>query len=226
MNTNQELLRDQILLRDSRSEIVCAAIKFAKIAQIKEGDYISYQGDAQSPLIFLVKGQLRVSTYSEDGVEIPISVVNPHQCAGEVSILSRTPLCANVAASRDSVVGLLDRVHARELLADPDVARSLNKLLAERYVGMITARSSQSQTRARARVSAVIEAIIDDCPCNDPAASLVDMPNQNTIAAMAKVSRETVSRVISLLEKRGVIKREGKAICVRDRAALRQLASS
>jgi DNA-binding Lrp family transcriptional regulator len=42
---------------------------------------------------------------------------------------------------------------------------------------------------------------------------------------MAKVSRETVSRVISSLEKRGVIKREGRAIRINDRMALRQLAA-
>lgn len=223
MTATQDVLKDQILLSNARSEVVDLASKFIKITSVKEGDYICFQGDAQSPLIFLIEGQLRVSTYSEDGTEIPVGVVNPRQCAGEISILNRVPVCANVAAARDCTVGLLDRAHARQLLNDPDVARALNTLMAQRYMGLIMGRSAQSQSRAGARVSAVIEATIDERAGSD--LPLIELPNQSTIAAMAKVSRETVSRVISSLEKRGVIKREGKAILIRDRVALRQLAS-
>jgi len=218
MDTHHEVLRNQGLLRNARREVVDLAGKFVKIAQVKEGDYLCIQGDAQSPLIFLIEGQLRLSTYSEDGSEIPVGVVAPLETAGEVSILNRVPVCANVAASKDSTVALLDRAHARQLLDDPDVARALNRQMAQRYMGLVTDRGSQSLPRAGARVSAVIEAAVGE-------RESVELPNQSTIAAMAKVSRETVSRVISSLEKAGVIKREGKAILVRDRIALHQLAS-
>ncbi|WP_165841773.1 Crp/Fnr family transcriptional regulator [Paraburkholderia unamae] len=223
MNTHHDVLKDQVLLCNARDEIVDVATRFTKVATVKEGDYICFQGDAQAPLIFLIEGQLRVSTYSEDGTELPVSVVNPRECAGEVSILNRVPVCANVAAAKDSVVGLLDRAHARQLLGDPDVARALNNLMAQRYMGLITARNAHSQSRAGARVSAVIESTIGERLAGD--LPLVELPNQSTIAAMAKVSRETVSRVISSLEKRGVIKREGRAIRINDRMALRQLAA-
>jgi CRP/FNR family transcriptional regulator, cyclic AMP receptor protein len=223
MNAIHDVLKDQVLFRAARSETVDLASQFMKIANVKEGEYICYQGDAKSPLMFLIEGQLRISTYSEDGTEIPVSVVNAHECAGEISILNRVPVVANVAAARDSVVGLLDRAHARQLLGDPDVARALNNLMAQRYMGLIAARSAHSQSRAGARVSAVIEASLGERLAGD--LPLVELPNQSTIAAMAKVSRETVSRVISSLEKRGVIKREGRAIRVNDRVALRQLAA-
>jgi CRP-like cAMP-binding protein len=223
MNAMHDVLKEQVLFRTARSATVDLASKFIKIASVKEGEYICYQGDTQSPLMLLIEGQLRVSTYSEDGTEIPVSVVNPLECAGEISILNRVPVVANVAAARDSVVGLLDRAHARHLLADPDVARELNTLMAQRYMGLVTARNAHGQARAGARVSAVIEATIGERMAGD--LPLVELPNQSTIAAMAKVSRETVSRVISSLEKRGVIKREGKAIRINDRMALRQLAA-
>jgi CRP/FNR family transcriptional regulator, cyclic AMP receptor protein len=222
MTCAKDILKDQILLANAGTELVDLVRKFIKIRDIKEGDYICFQGDEQSPLILLIEGQLRVSTFSRDGIEIPVSVVNPNQCAGEISILNRTPLCANVAAVRDSTVGLLDRVHARQLINEPNVARSLNTLMARRYLDLIVDRGTQSQPRAGARVSAVIEATLDAHPSSNSA--LVELPSQSTIAAMAKVSRETVSRVISSLEKRGIIKRVGKAILVQDRLALHQFA--
>jgi CRP/FNR family transcriptional regulator, cyclic AMP receptor protein len=223
MNAIHDVLREQVLFRAARRETLDLAVQFTRIANVKEGEYICYQGDAQSPLMFLIEGQLRVSTYSEDGTEIPVSVINARECAGEVSILNRVPVVANVAAVRDSVVGLLDRANARQLLGDPDVSRALNNLMAQRYMGIISARNTQSQSRAGARVSAVIEATIGERVAGD--LPLVELPNQSTIAAMAKVSRETVSRVISSLEKRGVVKREGRAIRINDRVALRQLAA-
>lgn len=224
MNASYEVLKDQILLCNARDEVVDLAARFVKITSIKESDYICFQGDAQAPLVFLIEGQLRVSTYSEDGIEIPVSVVHRGECAGEVSILNRVPVWANLAAAKDSVVGLLDRAHARQLLNDPDVARALNNLMAQRYMGLAASRSARSQSRAGARVSAVIEASIGERVTGD--LPLIELPNQSTIAAMAKVSRETVSRVISSLEKRGIVKREGKAIRIRDRAALHLLASA
>jgi len=223
MNAMHDVLKNQVLFRTARSETIDLASQFVKIANVKEGEYICYQGDAQSPLIFLIEGQLRLSTFSEDGTEIPANVANAQECVGEISILNRVPVIANIAAARDSVVGLLDRAHARQLLDDPAVARTLNKLIAQRYMALIAARSAQSQSRAGARVIAVIEAAMSErVPGELP---LVDLPNQSTIAAMAKVSRETVSRVISSLEKRGVIKREGKAFRIHDRIALRQFAT-
>ena len=223
MNAMHDVLKNQVLFRTARSETIDLASQFVKIANVKEGEYICYQGDAQSPLIFLIEGQLRLSTFSEDGTEIPANVANAQECVGEISILNRVPVIANIAAARDSVVGLLDRAHARQLLDDPAVARTLNKLIAQRYMALIAARSAQSQSRAGARVIAVIEAAMSErVPGELP---LVDLPNQSTIAAMAKVSRETVSRVISSLEKRGVIKREGKAIRIQDPVTLRQLAA-
>lgn len=223
MNTNNDLLKDQVLLRAAQSKTVDLASRFTKIASVKEGEYICRQGDAESPLIFLIDGQLRLSTFSEDGTEIPVGVINQSECTGEISILNRVPVIANIVAARDSVVGLLDRAHARRLLDDPDVALALNDLMAQRYMALIAARSAHRQSRAGTRVSAVIEATIGEHVPGD--LPLVRLPNQSTIAAMAKVSRETVSRVISSLEKRGVMKREGNAFRIHDRVALRQFAS-
>ncbi|MEX3856297.1 Crp/Fnr family transcriptional regulator [Paraburkholderia sp. BR10923] len=217
------MLRKQVLLREARSEIVGNTTRLTKVVHVNEGDHICYQGATESPLIFLVEGQLRVSTYSEDGVELPFYVVNPDECTGEISILNCAPTLGNIIATKRSTVGLLDRAHARRLLSDPDVARSLNNLIASRAKTLLVARSSRSQPRADARVTAVIEAAINQSQAFD--SPLVELPSQVTIAAMAGVSRETVSRVITSLEKRGIVEREGKAIRIRDRVALHHLAT-
>ncbi|NUX52747.1 Crp/Fnr family transcriptional regulator [Paraburkholderia youngii] len=209
------MLRKQILLREARSEIVGNTTRLTKVVHVKEGDYVCYQGAIESPLIFLVEGQLRVSTYSEDGVELPLYVVDPHECTGEISILNSAPTFGNVIATKGSIVGLLDRAHARRLLSDPDVARALNNLIASRAKTLLVARSSRSQPRADARVTAVIEAAINQSQAFD--SPLVELPSQ--------VSRETVSRVITSLDKRGIVEREGKAIRIRDRVALHRLAT-
>ena len=81
----------------------------------------------------------------------------------------------------------------------------------------------QGLLRADARISAIIESAIDIAEKDE--SPLIELPDQATIAAMAKVSRETVSRVLKSLTHQGVIAKEGRRIRVRDRVTLRSLAA-
>jgi DNA-binding transcriptional MocR family regulator len=51
------------------------------------------------------------------------------------------------------------------------------------------------------------------------------MPNQNAIASMANVSRETVSRALGALVRAGVIRKDGRKLWVQDPMVLKRLAS-
>jgi DNA-binding transcriptional regulator YhcF (GntR family) len=57
-----------------------------------------------------------------------------------------------------------------------------------------------------------------------PVLSIENLPNQQTIASMANVSRETVSRALQALIKAGIIKKETKTIFIKNPILLEQLA--
>lgn len=227
MNNHREqletLLRKQALFALSGDDVLKRASGMVRIAEFARGDYICFQGDPRSPLVLVISGQLRTSTLSEDGREIPVRVINPGQSVGEPPILLDSPSHGNLAAVRKSTVALFSRAHARQLLHEPDVARALNNSMAIHVMRLVETHGVQRLPRADARISAVIESAINDGAKDE--SPLIELPDQATIAAMANVTRETVSRVLKSLTDRGVIAKEGRQIRVRDRVTLHTLAT-
>jgi CRP/FNR family transcriptional regulator, cyclic AMP receptor protein len=219
----KKLLRQQTLFCASSDDILAWASKMIRFTEYKSGDHICLQGDPQSPLVLMTSGQLRVSAMSEGGVELPIGVVNPGQSAGETSIIQRMPSPVNIRVVRRSIVGLFNRADARQLFNEANILRALTTKMAFQLREFYERQASQGVSRADARISAVIESAVSTA--NRDEFAPLEFPNQETIAAMAKVSRETVSRVMKSLELRGVIAREGRQIRVRDRVTLHQLAT-
>jgi len=150
-----------------------------------------------------------------------MEMINPGQSTGEWAIVQGLPILANIGVVRKSIVGLFNRADARKLLSEPSVSRALNVKMALQLGHFVERHASQGLPRADARISAIIESAIGDAK-NDEF-PLIELPNQASIAAMAKVSRETVSRVLKSLEFRGVIAKEGRQVRVRDRTKLHSL---
>jgi CRP-like cAMP-binding protein len=214
-------LRDQELFRSSGDEIIKLASEMARVTDVKADEYVCFQGDIESPLILLLSGQLRTCTLSAEGHEIPIRIFGPGDSIGAASIVDESPITANVIATRKSTVVRLLRADARRLFLEPEVSRALNRLLARSVKGFASQHAEQGMPRAAARVSAVINSALSKV---GDASTTIELPNQATLGAMAKVSRETVSRVLASLERCGVIAKEGRQISVQDRAALRTIA--
>ncbi|MFM0148076.1 Crp/Fnr family transcriptional regulator [Paraburkholderia sp. RL18-085-BIA-A] len=227
MNNDREkleaVLRKQALFALATDDVIKRASEMARIAEFGPGDYIFFQGDPRSPLVLVITGQLRSSTLSEDGRETPERVINPGQSGGEPPILQDLSSPCNIEAVGKSTVALFSRAHARQLFNEPDVARALNNSMALRVMQLVERQAVHGLPRADARISAVIESAINGAEQDE--SPLIELPDQPTIAAMAKVSRETVSRVLKSLTNRGVIAKEGRLIRIRDRIALHTLAT-
>jgi CRP/FNR family transcriptional regulator, cyclic AMP receptor protein len=227
MNNDREqletLLRKQALFALAGDDVIQKASEMVHIAEFGPGDYICFQGDPRSPLVLVISGQLRKSTLSEGGREIPVRVINPGQSGGEPPVLDDSSTRWNIVAVRKSTVALFSRAHARQVLNEPDVSRALNHALAIRLNSFAERHAMQGLPRADARISAVIESAINDAEQDE--SPLIELPDHATLAAMAKVSRETVSRVLRSLTHRGVIAREGLLIRIRNRITLHALAT-
>jgi CRP/FNR family cyclic AMP-dependent transcriptional regulator len=217
------LLKDQAIFALASDDVIKRASEAARVLEFAAGDYICFQGDAVSPLVLVTSGQLRTFILSEDGMEVPVRVINSGQSGGEASILQDSALQANMVAVRKSTVVLFSRPYARQLLNEPDIARALNNAMASLLTHLVKRHAVQGLSRADARISAVIESAIEDSGKDE--LSLIELPDQSAIAAMAKVSRETVSRVLKSLEHRGTIAKEGRRIRILDRNTLRTLAA-
>ena len=104
MNNDREKLetlpRKQALFACAGDDVIKKASEMVRIAEFGPGDYICFQGDRRSPRVLVISGQLRKSTLSEDGREIPVRVINPGQSGGGHWSLTIHPLAGTASPSR------------------------------------------------------------------------------------------------------------------------------
>jgi len=158
-------------------------------------------GDA---LYVLDHGKVKVVLYGETGREVILSIFKePGDFFGEMSLLDGEPRSATVTAMEPSSLAILSRADFRAHLA--------------RHPGVAVQVMTELCRRLR-RADAVIGdlALAEGEPAEEGRV-LRQRPSQSEIAAMIGTSRETVSRALSELARRGDVVLTGKRLLVRHR---------
>jgi CRP/FNR family transcriptional regulator, cyclic AMP receptor protein len=218
------LIRNQRLFQSCEDRTVEMAISMARIVELEPDEIVCLQGDHRSPMVLVLSGQLRACGSSHEGREVHLFSIASGRSVGAGYILPDVPVEFHIIATQKSVVAILTREQARQIFMDPSVARTLNLVLSERLNVLARLASEQGVQRAVSRVSAVIASAISES--NGDSTEALQLPKQATIAALAGVSRETVSREIATLCRRGIIAKQGRQVFVRDPAALQTIARS
>ena len=222
-----ELLNRQRLFQDLPLEVLRDVQPTVRLQEFERRDFVLHKGMAGDALLMLVSGRLQVISTSEAGKEVGISFINPGDYFGEISLIDGGPRSASIVAISQSVVGFLPRAKAVWLFQNvPTIAARIQARLCSVIRNEIQFRSSMGSNKAYARIYAVI--------CNNPQlekpntsgpTALEDMPNQNAIASMANVSRETVSRALGALLRAGIIRKDGRRLLIQNPVILKRLAS-
>ena len=194
--------------------------KAMQIRGIAKGGYILHKGSAAEHLLFLLSGRLQVVDLTEDGREVGLSFLSAGDYFGELSILDDMPRSASVVACEASLLGLLPRSQALELIYNqPMVAERVLKRLAEKVRTASNYRTILSIPNAYQRVFALLNQFTMTAPGG--LVVIEKMPTQQEIAITVNTSRETVSRAIQTLIQKGVVEKDLRRLIVRLPEALR-----
>jgi len=168
-------------------------------------------------LVLVLSGQLQIVTLSEDNREVGLSFVEAGDYCGELSIIDGLPRSASAIAATDCMVGFLPRAKTRWLFFnDPQVIK-MSAMVRQAS----QQRSLLGMNRSYSRIYAVLMNTAKQKEGN--LTTIDNLPTQQTIATMANVSRETVSRAIHALINQGVVFKDVKRLVVRDTHLLEQL---
>jgi len=192
----------------------------------RRGTYLCHQGDETDEVYFLVSGRIEVSTISPTGARVLHATVDRPQFLGELAIFGSIPRTADLLTLEDSEVWHVD---------------------GERFVGFVTSEPAAAREvlAALARQVQEHQAFSDDLLFLDlrgrvakrllqmGTPSLEDLPPDGTVippvthadlASLCGGSRENVSRILSDLQRRGVIARDGHRYTLKKVNALARLA--
>lgn len=208
------------LLSGVANEALETVAKAMQVRAFAKGAYVLHKGSSADNLLFLLSGRLQVVDLTEDGREVGLTFLTAGEYLGELSILDDMPRSASVVACEASLVGLLPKTQALDLIYhQPIVAERVLKRLAEKVRTASNYRTILSIPNAYQRVFALLNQFAKTAPGG--LVVIEKMPTQQEIAITVNTSRETVSRAIQTLIQRGVVEKDLRRLIVRLPDALR-----
>lgn len=171
------------------------------------GRFIFQEGESGDTLYIVLKGKVKVCLYDEEGREYVLDVIGKDSFFGELALIDELPRSANAIAMESTELLIMRRHDFLKLLVDnPSIMINTLKMLAWRI------RLTDERIKWLAFLN--VEGRILKYLLEVGARSGIRMkdyiiiekgPSQVEIANTCGCSRETVSRMISSLVKKGMI---------------------
>ena len=202
-------------LKDDTLEQI-ATIGIKKI--FKKDSVVLLEHETGSALFVISNGKVKISRVSDDGKEVILAILGESDFFGEMAILDGLTRSANVTATEDSEIFIIQRNDFLELLkTHPEVAISLLKELTQRLRAADMKIKSLSLKDAEGKVATVLLQLADDLGrIKQGAVEIEKLPFQHDLANMAGTSRETISRTLHSFAKKGLVEIEGSKLRIPD----------
>jgi TolB-like protein len=192
----------------------------------KRNQYVIRRDGMDRDVYFVIAGMVRVSAPAGRGRRIILRDVAAGEVFGEHSAIDGRARFADVLAVRESLLGSMPPEAFRAILANHASVREhvLRRLsgavreLAERLVDL-------GAQRVKSRVWLELLRLARLAGVQANAARIEHAPAHRDIASHVGTSREEVSRELSRLGREGLLERAGRALVLRDVAALERLAA-
>lgn len=215
---NYTILKKIPIFADLRDEILDQIYSLTQKRLYKRNNMILMEEDFGDTLFILNSGSVKITRISEEGREVILSILGEGDFFGEMSIFDGESRSANVVALEDSEVFILKRSDFIDLLQKhPEVAITLLQELASRLRKSDQQIEGLSLSDAENRIAMTIVRLAEELGMIKMGQVVIhNMPYQQDIANMAGTSRETVSRMLKLLERKGYIIKQGRKLTIMD----------
>ena len=179
----------------------------ANSLDIPKKNIVFQEFDLGDSMYVILKGEVKVSTYSAEGREVVLALLEKGSFFGELSLLDEEPRSATVTTMEDSKFAHIRRRDLVPLLLEQPAITL--KILSE------TASRLRRTSRVLERISSMdvphrlYAYLVDHCQRfnqqDDEGWASTILPTHQLLADQLSTSRETISRAISQLKKDGVL---------------------
>ena len=189
--------------------------------QVGRGDVLFQRGDASTGFYVVIHGKVKLALTSPQGIEKVLELFGPGQSFGEAVMFMSKPYPVYSQALTDSLVLHISKhVVIDGIDSDPAFCRKMLAGLSMRLHRLIQNVESLSLRTSEQRVIDYLLHDLEDIKeGQDIHVSL--SANKNVIASNLNITPETFSRILHSLSDSGLVKVEGKDVCIKDVAKLR-----
>ncbi|NEP18217.1 MAG: Crp/Fnr family transcriptional regulator [Leptolyngbya sp. SIO4C1] len=188
------------------------------------GQVILLENDWGNSVYFILEGWVKIRTYNIDGKEVTLNILGKGELFGEMAPLDEVPRSTDVITLIPTVIGSMPAQDFVTLLkTEPLSGIRLAKLMARR-LRQVNRRLRLRESDSQSRVADILLFLADGQGKIGETGS-VEIPNlpHRELSSLSGLARETVTRVLSKLEKKGLIVRERDIIEIPDIDALERI---
>lgn len=191
---------------------------------------VYYQDDPTTHIYLLVRGYIRLSYISENGIVTLLSMATPGQSFGESGSLDSLPHCDTAFTVGTTEIMTLDCASLRDgSETAADLERAMARIFARRWRSHVDFTRALYLPNLNLRLSHALLRLLDDMgnkikfrgrmvDCLGPVIT------QRDLGSMARGTRENVNKTLRSWEEDGIIALEDRHILVLNREALEDVA--
>jgi CRP/FNR family transcriptional regulator, cyclic AMP receptor protein len=213
-NPHLEVLRRVSIFTELDDAALLGLLRQMTIKRWHGGAIIVGQQEPGDALYVQVSGRSKVVLFGENGREMTLSVIEPGGFFGEMALFDDKPRSANVVALEDSVLLVLDRVAFRtHLESNPRTTLKLLGELADRLRRANEIINNLALHDVPSRLARTLVSLAEaNGESREDGILIRRRPTQQDLASMVGTCRETVSRALSSMARRGLLVQRGRTL--------------
>ncbi|KOP28135.1 hypothetical protein AMR41_01620 [Hapalosiphon sp. MRB220] len=184
---------------------------------------ILLENDWGGSVYFIIEGWVKIRTYNLEGKEVTLNILGKGELFGEMAALDEVPRSTDVITLTGTLIGSMPAQDFVKLLqTEPLAGVRLSQLMARRLRQVnrrLRLRESDSQSRVADTLLFLAEG---QGKKGHTGTEIPNLPHRE-LSSLSGLARETVTRVLTKLEKKGLIKREQEVICIPDLSELEKM---
>lgn len=189
------------------------------------GQVILLENDWGGSVYFVLDGWVKIRTYNIDGKEVTLNILGRGEIFGEMAALEEVPRSTDVITLTETKISSIPaHDFVAVVQADPLAGIRLARLMARR-LRQLNRRLRLREADSLSRVADTILFLAEgQGKQGEKGIEIPNLPHRE-LSSLSGLARETVTRVLTKLEKKGLIQREAEVICIPDKLALEQAIS-
>ena len=184
---------------------------------------ILLENDWGGSVYFIVDGWVKIRTYNIDGKEVTLNIIGRGEVFGEMAAIDKMPRSTDAITLTPTTISSIPAQDFVSLIySEPLAGVRLAQLMAKR-LRQVNRRLRLREADATARVADTILFLAEgQGKQGEHGMEIANLPHRE-LSGISGLARETVTRVLTRLEKRGLIKRTQEFLCIPDIQALEKL---
>ncbi len=181
---------------------------------------ILLENDWGGSVYFILEGWVKIRTYNFEGKEVTLNIIGKGEIFGEMAALEKMPRSTDAITLTPTKIGRIPSENFVDLLTtEPMAGVRLSKLMAKR-IRQVNRRLQLRDADSTSRVADAILFLVEGQGIEGELGTEIPYLPHREISGLSGLARETVTRVLTRLEQRGLIQRDTNLLRIPDLMAL------